>query len=762
MRDSSRGGRRSVDAEDDLEFTPGRLVGAAALVSAAVFLALSLASYTPDDPSLNHYASGDVRNWMGIVGAHLAGFLRDMLGHAAWITSAWFLYGAFRLINPARPAKGPGFVVYTGWLLITVSATMILTLMSNWIHSDFMFRAGGLAGIFLVDFFTSWTGTGGSVLFSLLMLFAGLVTAVPSFPKLCIRGFSCLAGPGRRKQGGEDTEEPEGKGPAGKAVADDSGGSAGRTGRRKSSASGRLAGSGADEQQNEPKITAPARPGTVDSAGKDISQPADAPGGNGDNIKKDFEIKPLKGEFRLPPLSFLKDVPPQEVKIDRDVYLENARILEQKLLDFSVAGKVVEICPGPVVTMYEFSPAPGVKINKVASLADDLALALKTHSVRIVAPIPGKAVIGIELANATRQGVWLKEILGSDIFLNNNGKLLLALGHDIVGQPVVTDLARMPHLLIAGATGTGKSVGLNAMICSLLYRLGPDALRLLMIDPKRIELSLYDGIPHLIHPVVSEPKEATRALKWAVMEMERRYHLLEEAHARNLEGYNSKAEEKLPYLVVIIDELADLMMVSSKEVEAAIARLAQMARAAGIHLLIATQRPSVDVLTGLIKANFPARLSFKVSSKVDSRTILDVMGAERLLGMGDMLFLPPGSSAPERIHGAYVSENEIIKVVEFLKAQGEPDYDPAVTEAVPGDAGEGGSGGGEFEDEKYDEAVEIVTSTGLASISGLQRRLRIGYNRAARMIEQMERDGVVTPTDSMGRRQVIARSYEDD
>ncbi len=407
------------------------------------------------------------------------------------------------------------------------------------------------------------------------------------------------------------------------------------------------------------------------------------------------------------------------------------------------------------------SPAPGVKINKVASLADDLALALKTRSVRIVAPIPGKAVIGIELANPRRQTVYLRQILSADVFQKGKGELLLALGQDIVGQPVVTDLARMPHLLIAGATGTGKSVGLNSMICSLLYRLGPDKLRLLMIDPKRIELSLYDGIPHLIHPVVSEPKEATRALRWAVMEMERRYQLLEEAHARNVSGYNKQAEEPLPYLVVIIDELADLMMVSSKEVEASIARLAQMARAAGMHIIIATQRPSVDVLTGLIKANFPARISFKVSSKVDSRTILDTMGAERLLGNGDMLFLPPGTSNLERIHGAYVSEAEIMKVVEFLRAQGEPDYDLSVVEPGPEEASEEGGGSGDFYDEKYDEAVEIVTSTGQASISGLQRRLRVGYNRAARMIEQMERDGIVTPTDTMGRRQVIARSYED-
>jgi S-DNA-T family DNA segregation ATPase FtsK/SpoIIIE len=313
----------------------------------------------------------------------------------------------------------------------------------------------------------------------------------------------------------------------------------------------------------------------------------------------------------------------------------------------------------------------------------------------------------------------------------------------------------MPHLLIAGATGTGKSVGLNAMICSLLYRHGPDVLRLLLIDPKRIELSLYEGIPHLLHPVVSEPREATRALKWAVLEMERRYQVLEEAQARNLENYNKITENPLPYLVVIIDELSDLMMVSSKEVEASITRLAQMARAAGIHLLVATQRPSVDVITGLIKANFPARISFKVSSKVDSRTILDVMGAERLLGNGDMLFIPPGASHLQRIHGAYISEKEIARIAAHLKSQAAPDYDMTVVEPVPGEDVPDAQSKNESVDEMYADAVKIVRETGNASISMLQRRLRVGYNRAARMIEQMETDGIVSPMDNTGRRQVL-------
>ncbi len=743
--------------EDESILTPGRQVAAVILFAVAVFLALSLASYSPDDPSLSHYAPDGVKNWMGPVGAHLAGFLRDIFGLSSWFTVFWAGYGALGILRLVPSPSVPRCLVYLGWCLILLSFTVMFTLLSRWVHIDLFFRAGGLAGKILAEFLCSWTGVAGALLVSSCMLFAGLVTAAPFvlkfFRKVLAAGFPV-----------PDMSREEAGDIKGKS------GSNHRKGRKAPLIPG-IADQDADDPSSDqqereyvPRITAPAKAGTSEEkGGRDISAESDgAPGSEERTGDAAFEIRPVKGEYELPHLSFLQDVPEQEIVIDRDIYLENARTLEQKLLDFSVAGKVVEICPGPVVTMYEFAPAPGVKINKVASLSDDLALALKTHSVRIVAPIPGKAVIGIELANTVRQGVWLKQILASDVFQKNSGKLLLALGNDIVGQPVVTDLAKMPHLLIAGATGTGKSVGLNAMICSLLYRLRPDQLRMLMVDPKRIELSLYDGIPHLIHPVVSEPKEATRALRWAVMEMERRYQLLEEAHARNLDGYNENAEEKLPYLVVIIDELADLMMVSSKEVEAAIARLAQMARAAGIHLLIATQRPSVDVLTGLIKANFPARLSFKVSSKVDSRTILDVMGAERLLGMGDMLFLPPGSSALERIHGAYVSEAEIIKIVEFLKAQGEPDYDPAVIEPVPGESDGGSGGGGELDDEKYDEAVEIVTSTGLASISGLQRRMRIGYNRAARMIEHMEREGVVTPTDSMGRRQVIARKYEDD
>lgn len=473
-------------------------------------------------------------------------------------------------------------------------------------------------------------------------------------------------------------------------------------------------------------------------------------------------------KITLPPLKLLNDPPKRERDgVQKEALEMNARILEKKLKDFGVEGDVVEIIPGPVITMYEFKPAPGVKISKVAGLSDDLALALRAQSIRIVAPIPGKAVIGIEIPNNKREMVYLKEIISSDEFQESNFRLPIALGKDIMGLPVVTDLYKMPHLLVAGATGTGKSISLNAMINSLLFKFTPDLVRLIMIDPKRIELSVYNDIPHLLHPVVTDPKVATKALKWAVNEMERRYEILSEAGVRTIETYNKKilkqkgkAQEEglrpLSYIVIVIDELADLMMVSSREVEEAITRLAQMARAAGIHLIIATQRPSVDVLTGIIKANFPARISFQVSSKVDSRTILDTIGAEALLGDGDMLFMPPGIGKLKRIHGAFISEDEVKRVTEFLKSQTKPEYkEEIITEFKSVDEIE------EDEeilvDEKYQEAVELVLKTGQASISMIQRKLRVGYNRAARMIEAMEKEGIVGPSDGVRPRQVFGR-----
>jgi S-DNA-T family DNA segregation ATPase FtsK/SpoIIIE len=502
---------------------------------------------------------------------------------------------------------------------------------------------------------------------------------------------------------------------------------------------------------------------------------------------KEIEEKP----FVLPTLSMLDYRPPETTTYDRELLKRNAQILEAKLLDYKVKGKVVEIHPGPVVTMYEFMPAAGVKVSAIANLANDLAMALAAISIRIVAPIPGKNVVGIEIPNAARETVWLKEILSDGGYARAKSRLTLALGKDIVGNPTCMDLAKAPHLLVAGATGAGKSVAINSFVVSLLYKAEPADVRLIMVDPKMLELSIYEGIPHLLLPVVTDPKQAATALKWAVKEMERRYRLLADMGVRNLAGYNQKVlqlledpsirlpeklrlaklkreakgeidkkgaildadgrpVEKLPSIVVIIDELADLMMVASKEVEHCIARLAQMARASGIHLIVATQRPSVDVITGLIKANFPTRISFRVASGIDSRTILDQKGAEALLGMGDMLFLPPGQ-ALQRVHGCYVSEEEVHAVVAHLKEQGAPEYDMGilVSDDEDGESGESlpeGDG-----DDLYNQAVRIAAEARYISTSYLQRKLKIGYNRAARIIEQMEENGIIGPSDGTSR-----------
>ena len=487
-----------------------------------------------------------------------------------------------------------------------------------------------------------------------------------------------------------------------------------------------------------------------------------------------------QGSMRFQNLTVLDVYETETVKPDRKKLEQDGAVLEEKLADFGVQGKVVGIYPGPVITMYEYSPAPGIKINRIVNLADDLSMALKATSIRVVAPIPGKNAVGVEIPNLKRELVSLRAVLETETFTSSGASLSIALGKDIMGKPVVTNLARMPHLLIAGATGTGKSVCINTLLSSLLFKNTPDELRLLLIDPKRIELSSYEGIPHLIHPVVTDAKMATRALRWAVEEMELRYKLLADKNVRNIEAYNKvlalekpkeskKAESepepvvdnglqhcRLPYVVIIIDELADLMMVASREVEESITRIAQMARAAGIHLILATQRPSVDVLTGIIKANIPTRISFQVSSKIDSRTILDGSGAEALLGAGDMLFLPPGTAKLQRIHGAFVSDAEILRLTEHWKAQKLLE-DPLKGRVDLREESAGAEIPEEELDEKYDEAVRMVLETRQASISMLQRRLRVGYNRAARMIEVMEQQGIVSPTDGIKPREVLGR-----
>ncbi len=525
-------------------------------------------------------------------------------------------------------------------------------------------------------------------------------------------------------------------------------------------------------------------------------------------LRKDKKAEPEQEEFifdvddtnfRLPPTKLLGEHDNRSEYVDEKLLVDSSAILEQKLSTFGVNGRVVAVRPGPVITTYEFEPEAGVKVSRVVNLCDDLTMALRAHGVRIVAPIPGKNVVGIEVSNRNRAIVGLRDLIESEEYHNGRSTLPLALGRDTTGSAMCGELTKMPHLLMAGATGTGKSVALNAYIISLLYKATPRDLRLIMIDPKMLELSLYEGIPHLLVPVVTDVKKAAAALANAVREMERRFEVMKEMRVRSLDDYNRKVaeaaanaeepeldegfededdetgleglvsrpelpekivHEHLPRIVVIVDELADLMMSVGRDVEASITRLAQKARAAGIHMILATQRPSVDVITGLIKANFPSRISFQVTSRPDSRTILDTVGAERLLGNGDMLWMAPGTSFLQRIHGGFVGDDEVAEIVEFLKKQGDPDYKMDLLE-TPGGDGEDGEDGEEFFDELYDKAVDLVTRHGQGSTSWLQRKLTIGYNRAARIIEHMEREGVVGPADGAKPRKVLARSYDE-
>ena len=511
----------------------------------------------------------------------------------------------------------------------------------------------------------------------------------------------------------------------------------------------------------------------------------------GERRAKAAQARPRqKGAYKIPSPSLLDNPPSEHAQIDEEQLQRSARILEQKLGDFGVEGRVVEVQPGPVVTMYKFEPGSGIKVSQIVNLSDDLSMALRAQAVRIQAPVPGEAVVGIEVPNRKRERVYLREILEAAEFSAEGSHLTIALGKDIAGRPVAADLAKMPHLLIAGATGTGKSVSIHTMIASVLFNATADDVRFILVDPKMLELSVYENIPHLLVPVVVDPQKASAVLLWATQEMESRYLMMRELGVRNIDGYNkalasgvplsqlktagqgvpasddpndpavgSIEHRKLPKIVIIIDELADLLLSEGKTVERDITRLAQKARASGIHLILATQRPSVDVITGLIKANLPARISLQVTSRVDSRTILDSIGAERLLGAGDMLFMPPGSAKLRRLHGPFVSEAEIRRLTDFLREQGAPEYRMDILDTKPPGEDSGGDMGDE-RDEMYDEAVRIVMETNQASISMIQRRLRIGYNRAARMVELMEREGIVMPPDGAKPREVRLRSVK--
>ncbi len=702
----------------------------------AIVLGVSLFTFHSDDPLfwVRSSSGGHVHNLFGTVGSHISGYLFHLIGFSSFWLIAVFLIMAV-LSFSAKPLIPPfGYLVAVLILLISFSGIMSLQFPGAVVYrgGELGSGSGGWIGSSTADFLSSVLNNfGANVLLITIFIIAFMICTRISlgwlFSKISLWFIFTY-----RTIKEYRTKKIEKK--------------------RKS----RVRKIAIEEEKKKPR----AKVKIVEPKRENYKKPE----------QEAFSFMDTGG-FKLPSTDLLDDPPSEKwVDIQKESLEMNARRLEKKLADFGVQGEVVEISPGPVITMYEYKPAPGIKISKVAGLADDLTLALRAPSVRIVAPLPGKAAIGIEIANNKRDHVYLKEVFSTNEFKDSSNKLTIALGMDITGTPVISDLVRMPHLLVAGATGTGKSVSLNAMINSLLFKLPPDKAKLLMIDPKRIELSVYKDIPHLLHPVVTEPKVATRALKWAVQEMERRYMLLSDRGVRNIDAYNKKIVKQkaatavggdegigkpLPYIILVIDELADLMMVSSRDVEESITRLAQMARAAGIHLIIATQRPSVDVLTGIIKANFPTRISFQVSSKVDSRTILDTNGAEHLLGEGDMLFMPPGVGKLTRIHGAYISEEEVKRVTDFLKEQMKPDYDTSIVEHVSKDETEIEE---ELEkDEKYDMAVDIVIQTGQASISMIQRKLRVGYNRAARMIEIMEKEGIVGPSDGVKARDVIGR-----
>lgn len=723
------------------------------ILVATLIVFFSLISFQPADPTLFDEAAGSSHpeNWVGVVGANLARALLSSLGLGAYGLVAAGLWAAWLFFRNLWPYSG-FWSHLVGLGLVIVSLISLVTLHAPTILVQGMeIASGGSLGVALGRVLKDRLHTIGAHILLAGFLLSGLVLVAPvSLQTLLCRTVSMAWG----------SIKVAGKGVSLLALL------FGRANRE----------------------TEPEKPAEVKRSRKKTSEapveilpPDTAPAPRRRRQKEALPAlefaPPPEGTYALPPLDILDAYEQDRSRPDARKLEENARALEEKLADFGVQGKVTGILPGPVITMYEYAPAPGIKISRIVGLSDDLAMALKAVSLRVVAPIPGKAAIGIELPNPKRQLVSMRDVLASEVFASSPAPLTLALGQDITGQPVSANLAKMPHLLIAGATGTGKSVCINSLLSSLLFRNTPEDLRLLLIDPKRIELSTYEGIPHLIHPVVTDAKLATRALRWAVEEMELRYKLLADKGSRNIEGYNrTLAREKpkpdaeqavqspepglphhrLPYVVVVIDELADLMMVASREVEESITRLAQMARAAGIHLILATQRPSVDVLTGIIKANIPTRISFQVSSRIDSRTILDTQGAESLLGAGDMLFLPPGTAKLQRIHGAFVSDSEVQRLTEFWRNQKIAE-DPIRHRVNFEDNGSAGDMAPEEMDERYQDAVDIVLETRQASISMLQRRLRVGYNRAARMIELMEQQGIVSSSDGVKPREVIGR-----
>jgi DNA segregation ATPase FtsK/SpoIIIE, S-DNA-T family len=656
-----------------------------------VYVAITLISYNKWDPSVFTYTNSPVQNYGGIVGANLADLIFSAIGLTGYILPlVLIIFGIKKIAGADRN------LLHTAGFLLLVGALSMLAELISQSTSRSLDPSGGLMGQVLADIFVGLVSLTGAYIGCVALLSVSLILLIPwsVFTRLAERKKS----PGKKK---EEDDEEIGEEP------------------------------GPEIFMEEPSEFTIRKPKTAAVPVRILPERRDESG------------------YRLPSVDFLNE--PENVPGPAKEELTSAAAgLERKLADFGVSGKIKNAHPGPVVTMFEFEPAPGVKINRIVSLADDLALSLRAPSIRVY-PIAGKATIGLEVPNRHRATVTLKEIIASEAFQKSSSLLTLALGKDIFGNPVVTDLARMPHLLVAGATGSGKSVSINAMITSILYKATPGEVKMLMIDPKLLELSAYYDIPHLISPVITNPKEASEALKKMVFEMERRYMLLAASGVRNIESYNRQVrpDERMPYIVVFIDELADLMFTAPSDVETAIARLAQMARACGIHLILATQRPSVDVITGLIKANFPARISFQVTSKIDSRTILDAMGAEKLLGMGDMLYMVPGIKSA-RIHGAFISDTEVHDITAYIKEQGTPDY--SSFESISATEGQdGGAGRGDERDETYNKVIEFAESAGEVSISSIQRRFKIGYNKAANIMELLEEDGFVGPPRGAGK-----------
>ena len=734
------------------------------LVAIAIYLLISLWTYHAADPGWSHSGSTlRVENLGGRAGAWLSDVLLQLFGYVAFLFPVLTGIAAARVFlnrkNDAPRDARVTALISAGFVLTVLGAGGLASLHFS-TNGDLPFSSGGVLGNFVGHGLAGPFSFTGATIFLLAVFFAGvtLFTGLSWLRMMDLTGHLSFVLAVRAKESFA-------------ALVDYGIGLRAKKQRRVTVAEDKKV----LEKHAPPRI-----------------EPVLKPVAKSERVEREKQV-PLfdvpAGSGELPPLKLLDPAEAAKVAYNKETLETLSRLLEKKLLDFDIEAQVVAVHPGPVITRFEIDPAPGVKASQITNLARDLARALSVISLRVVENIPGKSTVGIEIPNENREIVRLSDVLSSQAYDDVHSSLALALGKDIGGAPVIVDLAKMPHMLIAGTTGSGKSVCINALILSLVYKSTPEQVRFIMVDPKMLELAMYEGIPHLLAPVVTDMKQAANALRWCIVEMERRYRLMAALGVRNISGYNSKVREAekagkpildpiyqvtsdddqvpvlntLPYIVIFIDELADLMMVVGKKVEELIARLAQKARAAGLHLIVATQRPSVDVITGLIKANIPARVAFQVSARVDSRTILDQMGAEQLLGQGDMLFLTPGTGLPLRIHGAFVSDNEVHKVVSFLKKSGKPSYDDSIltgeAEVASGGIGltgiSGEDGDGE-NDPLYDEALKIVTETRRASISGVQRRLRIGYNRAARLIEEMEKTGVVGPMQSNGNREVLA------